>query len=183
MRQFRDTKGRTWKVELNVRQMKRVRDALGVDLVNVIEARRDGTVAADTLERVANDPVLLADILWVLCEGEAKPAPLPGHPPDGGQPAAGGYGVTEEEFGASLAGDVISDATRAFLDELVDFFPGARRLFLRKAVDLARKCEAEGEAVLKAALESPGLAERLKTSLSSPAASPGSAASTPTPSP
>ena len=166
MRQFRDTKGRTWKVELNVRQMKRVRDALGVDLVNVIEARRDGSVAADTLERVANDPVLLADILWVLCEGEAKPA-----------------GVTDDDFGSSLAGDAISEATRAFLDELVDFFPGARRLFLRKAVDLARKCESEGEAALKAALESPELAERLKTSLSSPAASPGSAASTPAPSP
>ena len=166
MRSFRDTKGRTWKVELNVRQMKRVRDALGVDLVNVIEARRDGTVAADTLERVANDPVLLADILWVLCAGEAKAA-----------------GVTDDDFGSALAGDSISEATRAFLDELVDFFPGARRLFLRKAVDLARKCEAEGEEALKAALESPGLAERLKTSLSSPAASPGSAASTPTPSP
>ena len=166
MRQFRDTKGRTWRVELNVRQMKRVRDALGVDLVNVIEARRDGTVAADTLERVANDPVLLADILWVLCEGEAKPA-----------------GVTDDDFGSALAGDAISEATRAFLDELVDFFPGARRLFLRKAVDLARTCEAEGEEALKAALESPELAERLKTSLSSPAASPGSAGSTPTPSP
>ena len=166
MRQFRDTKGRTWKVELNVRQMKRVRDALGVDLVNVIEARRDGTVAADTLERVANDPVLLADILWVLCEGEAKPA-----------------GVTDDDFGSALAGDSISEATRAFLDELVDFFPGARRLFLRKAVDLARKCESEGEAALKAALESPELAERLRTSLSSPSASPGSAASTPAPSP
>ena len=166
MRQFRDTKGRTWRVELNVRQMKRVRDALGVDLVNVIEARRDGTVAADTLERVANDPVLLADILWVLCEGEAKPA-----------------GVTDDDFGSALAGDSISEATRAFLDELVDFFPGARRLFLRKAVDLARRCEAEGEESLKAALESPELAERLKTSLSSPAASPESAESIPTPSP
>ena len=91
--------------------------------------------------------------------------------------------MTDDDFGSALAGDAISEATRAFLDELVDFFPGARRLFLRKAVDLARTCEAEGEAALKAALESPGLAERLKTSLSSPAASPGSAASTPAPSP
>lgn len=166
MRQFTDTKGRTWKVELNVRQVKRVRDALGVDLANVIQAGRDGTVAADTLERVANDPVLLADILWILCEGEAKAS-----------------GVTDDDFGSALAGDSISDATRAFLDELVDFFPGARRLFLRKAVDLARQCEAEGEAALKAALESPELAERLKTSCPSPTASPGSAASTSDPSP
>lgn len=166
MRTFRDTKGRTWRVELNVRQVKRVRDALGVDLANAIRAGRDGTVEADALERVANDPVLLADVLWTLCEGEAKAS-----------------GVTDDDFGSALAGDSISDATRAFLDELVDFFPGARRLFLRKAVDLARKCEAEGEAALKAALESPELAERLKTCWPSPSASPGSAESTPAPSP
>ena len=158
MRQFTDTKERVWDVELNVRQMKRVRDVLGIDLVNVIQAVRDGTVATDTLDRVANDPILLVDILWVLCEGQAKAA-----------------GVTVDDFGSSLAGDSISDATRAFLDELVDFFPGARRLYLKKAVDLARKFQSESAEVLKKVLESPEFEERLKTSLKPPAASRGSA--------
>lgn len=166
MRQFTDTKERVWDVELNVRQMKRVRDVLGIDLVNVIQAGKDGAVATDTLDRVANDPILLVDILWVLCEGQAKAA-----------------GVTDDDFGSSLAGDSISDATRAFLDELVDFFPGARRLFLKKAVDLARKYETENAAMLEKALNSPEFEERLKTSLRPPAASRGSAASTPDPSP
>ena len=165
MRQFTDTKERVWDVELNVRQMKRVRDALGIDLVNVIQAGKDGAVATDTLDRVANDPILLVDILWVLCEGQAKAA-----------------GVTDDDFGSSLAGDSISDATRAFLDELVDFFPGARRLFLKKAVDLARKYETENLEVLEKALASPEFEERLKTSLQPPAASRESAASTPAPS-
>ena len=166
MRQFTDTKERVWKVELNVRQMKRVRDILGIDLVNVIQAGKDGAVATDTLDRVANDPILLVDILWVLCEGQAKAA-----------------GVTDDDFGSSLAGDSISDATRAFLDELVDFFPGARRLFLKKAVDLARKYETENLEVLEKALNSPEFEERLKTSLQPPAASRESAESTPAPSP
>lgn len=166
MRQFTDTKERVWDVELNVRQMKRVRDVLGIDLVNVIQAGKDGAVATDTLDRVANDPILLVDILWVLCEGQAKAA-----------------GVTDDDFGSSLAGDSISDATRAFLDELVDFFPGARRLFLKKAVDLARKYETENAEMLEKALNSPEFEERLKTSLRPPAASRGSAASTPAPSP
>ncbi len=166
MRQFTDTKGRVWDVELNVRQMKRVRDALGIDLVNVIQAGKDGAVATDTLDRVANDPILLVDILWVLCEGQAKAA-----------------GVTDDDFGSSLAGDSISDATRAFLDELVDFFPGARRLFLKKAVDLARKFETENAEMLEKALASPEFEERLKTSLKPPAASRESAESTPAPSP
>lgn len=166
MRQFTDTKERVWDVELNVRQMKRVRDVLGIDLVNVIQAGKDGAVATDTLDRVANDPILLVDILWVLCEGQAKLA-----------------GVTDDDFGSSLAGDSISDATRAFLDELVDFFPGARRLFLKKAVDLARKYETENLEVLEKALASPEFEERLKTSLIPPAASRESAESTPAPSP
>ena len=166
MRQFTDTKERVWDVELNVRQMKRVRDVLGIDLVNVIQAGKDGAVATDTLDRVANDPILLVDILWVLCEVQAKAA-----------------GVTDDDFGSSLAGDSISDATRAFLDELVDFFPGARRLFLKKAVDLARKYETENLEVLEKALNSPEFEERLKTSLQPPAASRESAESTPAPSP
>ena len=166
MRQFTDTKERAWEVELNVRQMKRVRDVLGIDLVNVIQAGRDGTVATDTLDRVANDPILLVDILWGLCEGQAKAA-----------------GVTDDDFGSSLAGDSIADATRAFLDELVDFFPGARRLFLKKAVDLARKYETENLGVLEKVLNSPEFEERLKTSLQPPAASRESAESTPAPSP
>ena len=166
MKAFTDAKGRSWEIELNIRQMKRVRDILGVDLVNVIQAGKDGAVATDTLDRVANDPILLVDILWVLCEGQAKAA-----------------GVTDDDFGSSLAGDSISDATKAFLDELVDFFPGARRLFLKKAVDLARKYETENLEVLEKALASPEFEERLKTSLIPPAASRESAESIPTPSP
>ena len=163
MKTFTDSKGRVWEVELNIRQMKRVRDVLGIDLVNVISANKDGSVSTDTLERVANDPILLVDILWVLCEGQAKPA-----------------GVTDDDFGSSLAGDSIEEATRAFLDELVDFFPGARRLYLRKAVDLARKYERESAEVLKKVLESPEFEDRLKTSLKPPTASRESAASSPT---
>ena len=165
MRQFTDTKERVWEVELNVRQMKRVRDALGIDLVNVIQAGRDGTVATDTLDRVANDPILLVDILWVLCEGQAKAA-----------------GVTDEDFGSSLAGDSIETATRAFLDELVDFFPGARRLILKKAVGLARKYEMESAAAVAEALESPEFEERMKTLLSPRGGSPESQGSTQAPS-
>ena len=166
MRTFKDGKGRTWEVALNVWQMKRLRDTLGIDLVNVIGTSPDGSVKVDLIDRIANDPVLLVDILWVLCEGGAKSA-----------------GVTDEDFGSSLAGDSIEDATRAFLDELVDFFPGARRLFLKKAVGLARRWSDETVRTLKAALESPELEERLKTELRSATALPASAASTPAPAP
>ncbi len=158
MKTFTDSKGRAWDVELNVHQMKRLRDRLGVDLANVISTGPGGGVETGTLERLASDPCLLADVLWVLCEKSAKAA-----------------GVTDEEFGSSLAGDSVEEATRALLDELVDFFPGARRLFLRKALDLAKKRADESERALRTALESPEFEERLRTSLDARTPSPGSA--------
>ena len=158
MRTFKDNKGRTWEIALNVWQMKRLRDTLGIDLVNVIGTSADGSVRVDTIDRIASDPCLLVDILWVVCERQAKDA-----------------GVADEDFGASLAGDSIEEATRAFLDELVDFFPGARRLFLKKAVGLARRWSDETARTLKEALESPELEERLRTELRSASASRGSA--------
>ena len=157
MRTFKDNEGRTWSVALNVHQMKRVRAHLGIDLVNVIALDPDGKVKVDLVDRIAGDPCLLVDILWVCVEEEAKAA-----------------GVTDEQFGRSLAGDSIEEATRAFLDELVDFFPGAKRLFLKKAVALSRKFAGESTAALEKALEDPELERRVEESMRSSASSPAS---------
>ena len=150
MRTFRDNRGRVWQIALNVWEVKRVRAALGVDLANAITVDAKGDVNAGLVDRIANDPCLLVDILWVLCEDQAREE-----------------GVADVDFGSSLAGDSIEEATTAFLDELVDFFPGARRLFLRKAVDLARKFAAETGAALKAVLESPEFEAKVAESMSS----------------
>ena len=157
MKTFKDNRGRPWEIALNVLQMKRVRAALGIDLVNVITLDRDGAVKVDLVDRIANDPCLLVDILWVLVEERAKAA-----------------GVTDEQFGESLAGDSIEAATRAFLDELVDFFPGPKRLFLGKAVDLSRKFAGEMEGALEKALNDPELERRVEESMRSSASSPAS---------
>ena len=157
MRTFKDNAGRTWGVTLNVHQMKRIRAHLGIDLVNVITLDAGGKVKVDLVDRIANDPCLLVDILWVCVEEEAKAA-----------------GVTDEEFGRSLAGESIEEATRAFLDELVDFFPGAKRLFLKKAVELSRKFGGEMTEALGKALEDPELERRVEESMRSSASSPES---------
>ena len=157
MRTFKDNEGRTWSFARNVHQMKRIRARLGIDLVNVIALEPDGKVKVDLVDRIAGDPCLLVDILWVCVEEEAKAA-----------------GVTDEQFGRSLAGDSIEEATRAFLDELVDFFPGAKRLFLKKAVELSRKYAGESTAALEKALEDPELERRVEESMRSSASSPAS---------
>ena len=145
---FTDNKGRKWDIVLNVNQMKRVRAVLGIDLVNVITLDAKGEVKVDLIDRIANDPCLLVDILCVLTEKQAA-----------------SLGVSDIQFGESLAGDAIEDATKAFLDELVDFFPGAKRLFLQKAVTLARKYTLEMTSVLEKALSDPELEKRVAQSM------------------
>lgn len=150
MKSFKDNEGRSWEIALNVYEMKRIRALLGIDLVNVITLDKDGGVRVDLIDRIANDPCLLVDILWVLVEDQAKEE-----------------GVTDVDFGCSLAGKAIEEATHAFLDELVDFFPGAKRLFLQKAVKVARKYTGEMESVLREALEDPELDRRIEESMRS----------------
>ena len=157
MQIFKDRDGREWQVVLNVFQMKRIRAALGVDLINVIELDKDGQVRVDMIDKIANDPCLLVDILWVLVQDQART-----------------LNVTDEQFGTALAGDAIENATKAFLDELVDFFPGAKRLFLQKAVGLARKFGGEWNETLKKALEDPELEKRVRESMNSSTSSQGS---------
>ena len=157
MRIFKDKNGQDWQIVLNVHQMKRIRAALGIDLVNVITLDKEGVVNVDMIDRIANDPCLLVDILWVLVEEQAK-----------------AINVTDEQFGAALAGESIENATKAFLDELVDFFPGAKRLFLKKSVDIARKCAGEWTDVLKKALEDPELEKRVRESMNLSTSSPAS---------
>ena len=116
MRSFEDSTGRKWTVAINVDAVKRVKALLGVDLLEAVEG--------SLLERLIGDPVLLCDILFVVCKPQADAA-----------------GVTDEQFGQAMAGDAIDAATGAFLEALVDFFPPSRRRVLRLALEKVRKLE------------------------------------------
>jgi hypothetical protein len=117
MRTFRDNAGRTWTIAINVAAIKRVRALVNVDLYKLVD---DGF---RPLGALVGDPVQLADVLYCLCKDEA----------DARQ-------ISDEDFGRALAGDAITLATDAFLEELIDFFPEARvRQSLRKIVAESRK--------------------------------------------
>jgi hypothetical protein len=113
---FVDAAGRPWTVELNVAALKRVKQTLDIDLLQVL----DGTL----LERLANDPCLLCDVLFVVCQPQAQAA-----------------GVSDVQFGEALGGDALDLASQAFLEALVDFFPQARRQVLREALIKLRALE------------------------------------------
>jgi hypothetical protein len=117
MRTFIDNAGRTWTIAINVAAIKRVRGLLGVDLFKLVD---DGF---QPLSRLVSDPVQLADVLYCLCKGEAD-----------------AKGISDEDFGRALAGDAITLAADAFVEELVDFFPDARaRASLKKVIDAGKQ--------------------------------------------
>jgi hypothetical protein len=117
MHSYRDNAGRTWTVVINVAAVKRVRGLVGIDLYKLID---DGF---KPLAALVADPVQLADVLYCLCQDEA----------DAKQ-------ITDEDFGRALAGDAITLAADAFVEELIDFFPDARaRSSLTRVLAAGRK--------------------------------------------
>jgi len=121
MATFKDTNGRSWTLSLDGPKIKRIRDACGIDL---------GAIDGKAYERMDADPTLLVDVLWLLCEKEAKEA-----------------GVTDEQFGMALVGDAIDEATEAVLDAITDFFPKRRR-------ELLKALAAQNKATSNAAMNS-----------------------------
>ena len=51
------------------------------------------------------------------------------------------YGISDEEFGMAMSGDAIEHATTALLDEIIDFFPEAKRLAFKKILSATRRFE------------------------------------------
>jgi hypothetical protein len=128
MRAFKDTKGRTWSVEITVASVKRVKSLVGVDLYALADdgLKPLGVLLADVLK--------LMDVLFVLARDEK------GAPPE-----------SDESFAEALAGDVLGDAADAFVDALIDFFPRARA---RKALAAVRnKSKAVAEKVFEQAMK------------------------------
>lgn len=117
MKSFADNAGRTWAVQVNVDTIKRVQGLLDVNLLDVVDG--------DLIERLVADPVLVCDVVYVVCKPEADK-----------------QGVSDEEFGRAMAGDAIHNAADALLAEIVDFFPPAKRKILAAALEKMRDLEA-----------------------------------------
>jgi len=138
MREFKDNADRPWSIEVHVAAVKRVRDLVGVDLLEIVE----GTL----IEKLIRDPILLCDIVYALCKPQA----------DERDPR-----VTDEEFGRAMAGDAIEHATEALLEELVSFCPSPRdRQNLGRVLEATKRVMDRARDMVEAKLES-GELERI----------------------
>jgi hypothetical protein len=115
MHAFKDNEGRDWPISINVDSIKRVRALLQVNLLDAVDGK--------LIEQLDADPILLVDVIYVLCK-----------------PTADAANITDEQFGKAMGGDAIDSATVAFLEELTDFFPRGRRQLLKKAAAKLEIC-------------------------------------------
>ena len=122
MKSFTDNKGRTWTLEVTVATVKRVRALCKVDLYSIVELDKNNKPSAELLERLSSDPVLLVDVLYAVCK-----------------PQADKLGITDEDFGEAMAGDAIEYATNALLEEIIDFFPEAKRVVMQRILSASRR--------------------------------------------
>jgi hypothetical protein len=145
MKCFKDNQNRPWTIVVNVATVKRVRSLLDINLLDVVKLDEKNRPNVDLLEQLASDPVLLCDVIYCICKPEAD-----------------AQNISDEDFGNAMGGDAIEHATTALLEELVDFFPEAKRLVLRKLMHAGEKVKLQMEKALKLELENPQLDQKLE---------------------
>ena len=157
MRTFTDNAGRTWTVALNVAAIKRVRDLAKVDLLDL--------AGGQVIEKLVVDPVTLCDVLFAVCKTQADLAQ-----------------VTDIQFGEAMAGDAIELASKALIEELIQFFPNAReRAALSRVVQTMDAAMDRARTLVEQRLENGEIERAMSAAVSGPLSidSPGSLASTP----
>lgn len=116
MKTFVDNSGKTWTVSITVGTIKRVKDLLGINLIQAI--------TGDLIEKLETDICLFVDILYVVCKDQAQ-----------------ANSISDEKFGTLLGGDSLEQATDCFLDELISFFPEAKRRLYQKAWSRSKEAQ------------------------------------------
>lgn len=104
MAEYTDANRQPWQVEITIPAARRVKQLLGVNILQ-------GT---ESLRQLSEDPLLFCDVLWLLCEEQAKAKQ-----------------IDSEQFGAALAGDAFESAITAYMEALANFFPSRRREILQ----------------------------------------------------
>jgi len=142
MAKFKDTAGHEWDVQMTVQGVKDVRDALELDLLD--NAGRRGGVMGE----LASDPIKVCDVVFVLCRQQAEDAE-----------------VTSEDFGHSLGGNALAEATDALIEAYISFFRPHQRKALGKIRDKMGTLETMITREVEARLESGEMEKEMRAEL------------------
>jgi hypothetical protein len=157
MKTFKDSSGRDWTLAVTIDCVKRIRDALKVDLLDLFGGE------PPLLTRLDTDVVLLCDAIFVALKPQADAA-----------------GVSSEQFGAALGGDAIIAARDAFWEALADFFQSLRRQEVVKAIHKQTELVTAAVKLAGQRIENIDVPKMLSETFGEPSTSwPASSASTP----
>ena len=128
MQYVKDVNNFQWEIKVNVNTLKRIKALCGVDLMELISVNeKTGEMNTELLERFSSDPILLVDVLYATCK-----------------PQADEKNMTDEQFAEVWAGDQIETAVNALMEEIINFFPEAKRKLWQK-INQASKITAQKE--------------------------------------
>lgn len=117
MKAFKDSAGRVWQIEITIDAVKRVRDLLGLDLLD----QASDTEKVPAITKIGTDIVALIDTIFVILKPQADAA-----------------NISDVDFARAIGGRAALDAQTAFYEELADFFQSMGRPDKTKIV-LAQK--------------------------------------------
>lgn len=121
MVEFKDSEGRRWTIRLTLGDVKRVMDALGVNLLNLSQFAENG---ADSItKRLVLDDLFVAEIIGVILAPQAEK-----------------YGV---DVMTILDGSTMKAAQDAFLDEFAFFFKDRGNAAAQKVAEALRTAKDE----------------------------------------
>lgn len=147
-RTFRDNVGNEWRIAITVPVLQRIREAAGVDLVEIIEGKH--------VERLHTDPVFLVSVLYAACGAEIQ-----------------ARSMTPEQFASAIVGDVIDDAVAALGGALVDFFPKYRRDLLQRVLANVRQAMDATSTALLERMTTDRVAEAVREAIDRALGTPG----------
>ena len=114
---FKDKSGRSWDCTLSIAALKRIKTTLDVDLLDLLA----GGSVAEGVKRVILSPQSACDVLYVAVKPQADAA-----------------GLTDEQFGELLAGQVLADGLADLLTEIEVFFEATQGPEAAKALRAMR---------------------------------------------
>ena len=160
MHSFKDANGREWIIKIDAPKIAEVRSALNVNLI-----AKDYSAFVE----LANDEVLLVNVLWVLVRDQAD-------------------GLTDVQFGRAMVGDPIEHATGALVRAVCDFFPHRQRGMLHSLRERQAAILEAGNKLVLEKINDPALQEEflnhirslISAGLNGATKKPGSSASGPT---
>jgi hypothetical protein len=137
MQTFTDKNNDKWDIELNVGTARKVLSECKIDLINVLdfdEQKQEKSV----LEKLADDPILLVDVLYCLCSTQARERNL-----------------DDFAFASLFSAETIVQATECLMEEIINFSPPVTKKILMKIYTKNKQVMGENEKELEAILESP----------------------------